>query len=115
MQPPWRVKDVQRLNGCITALGRFISRVGEHALPFFQLLKKRGSFEWTPEADQAFLVLKKYLSSPPILVSPRPNELLLLYVSATTQVVSVALVVERPKDQGRGEAVLDPANEISHP
>jgi hypothetical protein len=35
MQPPRRVKDVQRLNGCITALGRFISRLGERALHFF--------------------------------------------------------------------------------
>ena len=29
MEAPKRVKDVQRLNGCITALGRFISRLGE--------------------------------------------------------------------------------------
>ena len=42
MQPPRRIKDVQRLNGCITALGRFISRLGERALPFFKLLKKKG-------------------------------------------------------------------------
>ena len=45
MQPPRRIKDVQRLNGCITALGRFISRLGERALPFLKLLKKRGPVE----------------------------------------------------------------------
>ena len=28
MEAPKRVKDVQRLNGCITALRRFISRLG---------------------------------------------------------------------------------------
>ena len=28
MEAPKRVKDVQRLNGCITALGHFISRLG---------------------------------------------------------------------------------------
>ena len=38
---PRRVKDVQRLNGCVTALGRFISRLGERALPFFKLLKQK--------------------------------------------------------------------------
>ena len=53
MRPPWRIKDVQRLNGCITALGRFISRLGERALPFFKLLKKKGPVEWTPEAKEA--------------------------------------------------------------
>jgi hypothetical protein len=40
IKAPRRIKDVQRLNGCITALGRFISRLGERALPFFKLLKK---------------------------------------------------------------------------
>ena len=53
VQPPRRIKDVQRLNGCITALGRFISRLSERALPFFKLLKKKGPVEWTPEAEEA--------------------------------------------------------------
>ena len=47
------IKDVQCLNGCITALGRFISRLGECALPFFKLLKKKGPIEWTPKAEEA--------------------------------------------------------------
>ena len=42
MEAPRRVKDVQCLNGFITALGRFISRLGERALSFFKLLKKSG-------------------------------------------------------------------------
>jgi hypothetical protein len=50
IKAPRRIKDVQRLNGCITTLGRFISRLGERALPFFELLKKPGPVQWTPEA-----------------------------------------------------------------
>src|SRR3954468_23340221 len=46
-QAPKRIKDVQRLNGCITALGRFISRLAEKALLFFKILKKTGPMEWT--------------------------------------------------------------------
>ena len=48
--------------------------------------------EWTPEAEAALQDLKKYLSSTPILVAPKPQESLLLYLAATNQVVSVALV-----------------------
>ena len=33
MRPPTRLKDVQRLAGCMVALGRFISRLGEKGLP----------------------------------------------------------------------------------
>jgi hypothetical protein len=42
IQAPRRIKDVQHLNGCITTLGRFISRLGMRALPFFKLLNKPG-------------------------------------------------------------------------
>lgn len=91
---PTHVKDVQCLNVCITALGRFISRLGEHAVPFFKLLKKLGPFEWTPEAEVALQEMKKYLASPPVLLALNPGEPLLLYVAATTKVVSVVLIDE---------------------
>ena len=43
--------------------------------------------------------MKKYLSSPPALVAPKPQEPLLLYLAATNHVVSVALVAEREVDE----------------
>ena len=36
MQPPRRLKDMQRLAGCMASLGRFISKFGERAMPFFK-------------------------------------------------------------------------------
>ena len=50
MQPPCRLKDMQRLAGCMASLGRFISKFGERALPFFKIMKRSGPFKWTPEA-----------------------------------------------------------------
>ena len=64
MSPPQTLKEMQKLAGRVTALGRFISKLGERALPFFKLMKKKGPFEWTPEADRAFQDLKKYLTNP---------------------------------------------------
>ena len=58
MKPPKKVKDIQKLTGCMAALNRFISRLGEKGLPFFKLLKKAGNFEWTEEAEEAFQKLK---------------------------------------------------------
>src|SRR6187399_217833 len=54
--------------------------------------------KWTPEAGAALQDLKRYLSSTPILVAPKPQEKLLLYLAATNQVVSAALVAEREAD-----------------
>nr|BBF89922.1 putative GAG-POL precursor, RIRE2 [Oryza sativa f. spontanea] len=101
MRPPSKLRDVQCVTGCMAALSRFISRLGKKALPLFKLLKRSGPFTWTEEAENALTQLKAYLSSPPILVAPEPNEPLLLYLAATPQVVSAALVVEREEDRPR--------------
>ena len=58
-----RVHYVQKLTGCSAALSRFISRLGEKALPLYRLMKKSDKFEWTPEADAAFAELKALLST----------------------------------------------------
>ena len=45
MPPPTKLWEVQRLFGRIAALGRFISKLGEKALSFYQLMKKADKFE----------------------------------------------------------------------
>jgi hypothetical protein len=95
MRPPRNLKEMQRLAGCMAALGRFIARSGEKALPFFKLMKRTGKFEWTPEADKAFAELKRYLTSPPIMVALALREPLLLYIAATPRTASAVLVAER--------------------
>jgi hypothetical protein len=69
--------------------------LGEQSLPLYQLLKKSEHFTWTLEEQEALESLKKLLEKPPILTAPMPGLLMLLYIAATTQVVSAALVVER--------------------
>jgi hypothetical protein len=96
---PTCIKDMQKLSGCMAALNRFISKLGERGLPFFKLLKHQEKFVWTPEADQALAQLKDFLSKPPVLTAPRKKEqLLLYYLAATTHVVSTAIVVQRQED-----------------
>jgi hypothetical protein len=103
MGPIRDLKGVQRVTGCLAALSRFISCLGEKALPLYRLLKKSEHFSWTLEAEEALAKLKATLSNSPILVPPTSGEPLLLYVAATTQVVSAVLVVERVEE---GHALL---------
>jgi hypothetical protein len=44
MGAPATIKDVHKLTGCMAALNRFISRLGERGLPFFKLLKRQDKF-----------------------------------------------------------------------
>jgi ribonuclease HI len=58
-------------------------------------MKRTGKFEWTLKADKAFTELKRYLTSPPIMVAPTFREPLLLYIAATPRMASAILIVER--------------------
>ena len=58
---PTCLKDVQKLAGCVAALSRFISRLGEKAMPLYRLLKKSEKFTWTPETEVTLDELKKML------------------------------------------------------
>jgi dsDNA-binding SOS-regulon protein len=98
MKAPTCIKDMQKLTGCMAALNRFISKLGQQEQPFFKLLKHQEKFMWTQEADQALAQLKDFLSKPPVLTAPRKKEQLLLYLAATTHVVSTAIVVEWQED-----------------
>jgi hypothetical protein len=91
--------DVQKLMGCMTALSRFIPRLGIRGLPFFKLLNKQDKFQWTQEAQEAFKELKNYLTTPPTLIAPEPHENLQLYISATSNVVSTNIIVEQGGSQ----------------
>ena len=70
MKWPTCVKDIQKLTGCMAALSRFISRLGEKGLPFFKLLKASERFSWSKEADIAFEQRKLFLTKPPIMTAP---------------------------------------------
>ena len=73
IKAPASIKDVQKPIGCMAALNRFLSRLGERGLPFFKLLKKQDKFRWSQEAADALENLKHHLQSPPILTAPMPH------------------------------------------
>ena len=110
MKLPRCLKDVQKFTGCLASLSRFISRMGEKALPLYQPMKKTDKFVWTPQADAAFHELKKMLVSTPILASTLPKEPMFLYIAATNRVVSVVVVVEREEE---GKMVQRPVYYLS--
>jgi ribonuclease HI len=112
MGPIKDLKGVQRVIGCLAALSRFISCLGEKGLPLYRLLRKAERFTWTPEAGEALRNLKALLTNAPILVPPAAGEALLINVAATTQVVSAAIIVKR-REEGHALLVQRPVYLIS--
>ena len=95
MTPPQNPKEVQRLNGRLAALGRFLVREAERSVPFFQSLRGAAPFHWGPEQQKAFEDMKKHLAEIATLTAPTPGAPLLLYVVASPSAVSAVLVEEK--------------------
>ncbi|XP_057790905.1 uncharacterized protein LOC131007998 [Salvia miltiorrhiza] len=99
MTPPRGIKEVQTLNGRITALSRFISQSTERSLPFFKILRKGTRFKWDAECQSAFDDLKVYLAELPTLTKPIPGEVLYLYIAVGEESVSSVLIREAGSHQ----------------
>jgi hypothetical protein len=63
---------VQKFAGYLASLSRFVSRLGEKAMPLYQLMKKTDHFIWSQRTDEAFKDLKRALSTAQILAAPAP-------------------------------------------
>ncbi|GJY63652.1 reverse transcriptase domain-containing protein [Tanacetum coccineum] len=95
---PRCIKDVQKLNGKLASLNRFLSKSAEKSLPFFKTLKnctKKSDFQWTPEAEEAFKQMKKLIAELPTLTAPREREELIIYLAAAKEAISAVLMTDR--------------------
>jgi hypothetical protein len=80
-------------------------------MPFYHLRKKSDKFEWTTSQD-SFDNLKKLMSTSPVLVTPHDRELILLYIVATSRVVSTVLIIEHA-EAGKVHCVQRPVYYLS--
>ncbi|KAK1693420.1 hypothetical protein QYE76_010117 [Lolium multiflorum] len=94
MQPPTTKKELQRLIGKINFVRRFISNLSGRIEPFMALVKTKSDdeFHWGAEQQQAFDEIKRYLTTPPVLVPPQQDRPFYIYLSvADTSIASVVV------------------------
>ncbi|GJW49600.1 reverse transcriptase domain-containing protein [Tanacetum coccineum] len=99
---PKCLKDVQKLNGKLASLNRFLAKSAEKSLPFFKTLKKctkKRDFHWTAKAEKAFKKMKQLIAEHPMLVAPMEKEELIVYLAAAKETVSAVLMTERETKQ----------------
>ncbi|GJV55084.1 reverse transcriptase domain-containing protein [Tanacetum coccineum] len=95
---PGCLKDVQKLNGKLASLNRFLSKSVEKSLPFFKTLKKctkKSDFQWTQEAEVAFKQMKKLIAELPMLIAPKEKEELIIYLAVAKEAIITVLMKER--------------------
>ncbi|XP_050238177.1 uncharacterized protein LOC126687665 [Mercurialis annua] len=99
MKAPRNINEVQKLNGRITALGRFMSCSAKRCLPFFKAFKGTQKFEWNKDCEKAFEELKEFLVTPPLLSRPLKGETFHNVVVRTNQPLRKA--IQRLETSGR--------------
>ncbi|GKB07386.1 reverse transcriptase domain-containing protein [Tanacetum coccineum] len=102
LEPPRMLKEIQSLNGKLAALTRFLSKGAKKSLPFFKALKSctdKKTIQWTTDAEEAFRRLKELVEILPTLTAPIKGEVLVMYLAASVEIISVVLLVEREERQ----------------
>ncbi|GKE26195.1 reverse transcriptase domain-containing protein [Tanacetum coccineum] len=96
------VKDIQKLNGKLASLNKFLSKSVEKSLSFFKTLKKctnKSDFQWTQEAKVAFKQMKKLITELPMLTALKEKEELIMYLATAKEAISEVLMTERGDKQ----------------
>ncbi|XP_051149219.1 uncharacterized protein LOC127263940 [Andrographis paniculata] len=95
MRSPRSVKEVQSFLEKVNYLRHFISNAAGKLKPITKLLRnKAANFSWGQEQYKALEEIKQTLIKPPVLVPPRGDRPLRLYVANSLDVVSSLLVQE---------------------
>ena len=92
MRSPDNLKEVQWLVGRLMSLSRFMPRLADKIRPILKLMKKVEKFAWNESCKEAFQIIKKALTEPPILSKPVHGTPLLVYLAVSPEAVSAAIV-----------------------
>jgi hypothetical protein len=103
------------LIGRLASLNKFISRLVERNLPFFEVLKSAEVFQWGPTQQKAFEELKRYLIELTTLTPPSSGAPLLLHVADSHAAVSAALVQEKQDGQTKKQVSVYFVSEVLSP
>ena len=74
MPAPSCKKEVQSFIGMINYLSKVSARLSELALPIRELAKEKITFNWGPEHQAAFKLVKKEIAAAPILAYYDPKK-----------------------------------------
>ena len=83
MPRPKNQKEVKQFLGLIGYYRKFVPRFTDISRVLNKLTRKDEEFNWTPECDKCFNMLKDYLQEAPILRYPDPEARYMLYTDAS--------------------------------
>jgi hypothetical protein len=82
-KPPTIVSDVRSFLGLASYYQRFIMNLSKLAKPVNELLKMENKYVWSDACDEAFKLLKKLLTTSPVLAQPDTDKPFDVYCDAS--------------------------------
>ena len=100
---PRNVSELRSFNGLASYYRRFIKNYASIAAPLNRLLELKTPYNWTPDCQAAFDLLKKQLSSAPILSFPNFQEPFVLDTDASDN--GIGAVLSQIGNDGKERAI----------
>ena len=92
MPPPTSKKQVQSFIGMINYLSKFSARLSELAEPIRELCKDKVPFNWGPEHQAAFKLMKREIIRAPVLAYYNPKKETILQTDASIKGLGACLL-----------------------
>ena len=92
MTPPTDTEGVQRLNGFVNYLSKFLPQLADVMEPLRRLTRKDTEWTWGEEQDKAFNKVKRLVSRAPVLSYYQPDRPLSIQCDASQKGLGAALL-----------------------
>jgi hypothetical protein len=93
-KPPMIVSEVRSFLGLVGYYQRFIPNFSKIVKPVTELLKKESKYVWSDACDEGFKLMKKLLTTSPMLAQPNTDKLFNVYCDASSTGLGGVLMQE---------------------
>lgn len=92
MPSPEDVEGIQRVNGFVNYLAKFLPRLADQMEPIRRLTRQHTEFKWAEEQEKALQEVKRLVTTAPVLNYYGPKAKLEIQCDASKKVLGAALL-----------------------
>ena len=110
---PKTIQEVRQFLGFCSYYRQFIQNFAQIAKPLHRMMEKNAKFKWTSESGKAFALLRKELSTTPVLAYPDFSKQFIVDPDASDS--GIGAVISQVDDQGTERVVAYGSRLLSKP